>query len=199
MSKQSRRDLREKKEQEFSERELKIQSAVYNWLVKFDAYFPQRAEPLTKVAIDLYVTGLRHLSPYQLDMACEQSLKMYKFSPTIAEILGALKEWTDAQPIPGTRVALESYPPLTEKEKIASQKLLEESLARMTQSSEPMPGMRWTFEDNVEDESKYGTDRRENGWRPREESWRRELEREARKVRPKSWHAPIVIREPGED
>lgn len=64
-------------------------------------------------------------------------------------------------------------------------------------------GLRWNFDDDVEDEAMYGKGRRENGWRPREESLRREIERETMKGKQPHFHVVgtriAPMREPGED
>ena len=190
-------------------------------------------QEISDEAAQVYVSTLRHLSPDDLATAFEESLKICKFFPNPAEILKALEDWKDRKPNPGTaqhyppskhfagenqelargiEIALSNLPkeekmkaiekweknwarlcaemPPTEEtmeDKIYLDKLLRTAIAG---AGEPMPGERWTTED---------------GWLPREESWRREEEREMRKgVAPRfnvvdGRIAAVAQREPGDD
>jgi hypothetical protein len=182
------------------QKRLKFMNALARHLDRFGELLPRATimEPLTEKGIDGYVAALYHLSPEQLQRACDESLKVCTFFPKPAEILKAYSDWLDIQPSSGTAPHY-SEPSTTPEERRESQKLLRDCFAALSKSGEPMSGMRYSLEDDVEDAMKYGPHRRENGWRPREESWRRELERDARATKPVAWHAPIALRQPGED
>ena len=168
-----------------------------------------------------YQVALQHLSLEELDIACTEVMKTAKFFPNPAEILAALAAWKDRQPLIGTAHApsctlcvgsgwktvpapLAGYPdrvlgvPCREHVRSTSPELSSsESKAILRQVfdvigkiKEPHPEERWTAED---------------GWLPREESWRREEEREMRKgVAPRfnvvdGRIAAVAQREPGDD
>lgn len=200
MSKVSRRELAEKRHEQEEQRRLRILNAVAHHLDRFGEMLPRAAgmEPLTEIGIEGYVIALGHLSPEQLQRACDETLKACTFFPKPKEILDAYWDWLNAQPQVGTAPHYKE-PSSTPEERREAQKLLENCFAVIAKAGEPMPGMRYTLEDDVEDQAKYGPNRRENGWRQREESWRRELEREARTTKSPAWHAPIVLRQSGED
>ncbi len=176
---------------------------------------------IDEAGLQMYASAMEHLKPWELELAVREGVKIWKVFPSPAEILAALQAARDREPAGGGDWNDSLRNPESQwnravrwqawKDKQNGIKPREEAsipwegtmddLFKVLKAmgSEPMKGMRWTFEDDAEDRKKYGQNRPENGWRPREESWRRELERDARATKPPAWHAPIVLREPGED
>ncbi len=125
---------------------------------------------LTPPEIELYVKPLTEYGAKQLDDAFALCLRECVFMPKIAEIISRIAP---------EKTYYEPDPPMyrNPEDKSTWEKLMAENKAEIkSKSSEPMPGQRWTAED---------------GWKPREESWRLGAEREARKKPLTAWHAPI--------
>jgi len=197
MSKKSEREARERKEQTEQEKLLRFSTTLKGYLNDFAQYY--RQDPPGEESILLYQMGLRHLNEEELKAAFQESIQKCKFFPSVAEMLECLREWQDRQPTPGTAVSYES-PKETANDRAIWNNLLSEFWdEHKAKDSEPMPGMRWNFDADKEDEAKYGKGRKESGWRSREESWRIEQEQNARIKAQKPWHAPISFRQPGED
>jgi hypothetical protein len=57
----------------------------------------------------MYVLGLQHLSPEEMQTAFEESIRKCKFFPSVAEMLECLKAWEDRQPMQGTAAPYEPF------------------------------------------------------------------------------------------
>lgn len=144
------------------------QAMALKWLALLAIHYKIE---LTEPEIEIYLDGLKEFGPKQLDDAFALCRKECLFMPRVADIVSRIApEKTYFEPDPPM------YSPPEDKATWA--KLMAENGAEIRkQPSEPMPGQRWTAED---------------GWLPREESWRLEAEREARKKPAVAWHARIA-------
>lgn len=182
MSKKNEREKREKIEQEKSQRMERFSSTLLEYLKYFAQYY--RQDVPSEGALLVYQMGLQHLNETELKAAFQESIQKCQFFPSVKEMLDCLQDWHDRQPAVGTATPAER-PSISAEDKVVWDREMGALWDGLKAANpEPMPGQRWSAED---------------GWLPREESWRRELERAARATKPVAWHAPIVIREPGDD
>jgi hypothetical protein len=160
----------------------RFSSTLLEYLKYFAQYY--RQDVPSEGALLVYQMGLQHLNEVELKAAFQESIQKCQFFPSVKEMLDCLNDWKDRQSVPGTATHYEKVQESAEDKAIWDCEMGALFNELKSKSPEPMPGQRWTAED---------------GWLPREESWRRELERDARATKPVAWHAPIVVREPGED
>lgn len=183
MSKASQREAKQKKEESEQEKLSKFSTTLRGYLNTFAELYRQE---ISDEAIAAYVLTLRHLSPRELEIACTEVMKKAQFFPRPAEILAALEERVG----PVHHYRQEDIVPVTPEGRAESKRIFDSYMAEVKEKSESMPGQRWSSDD---------------GWLPREESWRREEMRTASKGVAPRFHVvdkritPSVEREPGED
>ena len=142
-------------------------SMILKWVLLLSVH--HRIE-LSEQEVKIYLSGLREFGPKQLDEAFYLCRLECKFMPRIADVVERIKPETSY---------FDSV--VSEDQNVEDKSTWKNLMAQFgerlrTENPEPMPGQRWTAED---------------GWKPREESWRLEADRDARKKPVSSWHAPI--------
>lgn len=123
-----------------------------------------------------YLEALSDLSVTEIRAGFKRARKTSNFFPKPIEV----RELANDQLEEENKSYFQLEPPPIEgaKDKQILKNLMDTFWAEHEKKSpEAMPGQRWTAED---------------GWKPREESWRLELEREARQKPVVAWHAPIT-------
>jgi len=126
---------------------------------------------LTPPEIELYVKPLTEYGAKQLDDAFAICLRECVFMPKVAEIILRIA------PVKTYYQPRKSSEDSARDKQVLAQLFADFWKTHKSESNEAMAGKRWTMED---------------GWKPREESWRLELERDARKMPIAAWHAPIT-------
>lgn len=102
MSKRSQREARQRNEQSEQEKLAKFSSTLNGYLNTFGQVYRQEVGDESVAA---YQAALRHLSPSELKLACDESIKRCKFFPNPAEILESLKVARDKLPVETGRPA----------------------------------------------------------------------------------------------
>lgn len=156
---------------------------ILNWLLLLGVYYDKK---LTDVEREVYLFDLREYSAAQLDDAFLLCRRELAFMPKVADVIKRIapeKHYYAPEP--------QYQSDKTDKE-ILNNLMKEFWQEHRTHNPEAMPGQRWSAETWKEDEAENKLPARLWGWRPREESWKKEAERQMREKPANAWHPPIA-------
>jgi hypothetical protein len=115
MSKKSQREAREMKEEKEQRARSRFLTTLKGYLSTFALLYRQ---DISDEAVGAYEVALRHLSPSELQLGCQEATRRCKFFPNPAEILDSLKAAREKIPF-GTYAVPTDTETMTQKERNA--------------------------------------------------------------------------------